>query len=264
MKFTVQDLKHKKENGKKITMLTASDFPMALLIDKAGIDAVLVGDSLGMTTLGYEATTMVSMDEMIHHAKAVRRGVERALLVGDMPYLSFQTSDIDAVSNAKRFVDEAGCDAVKLEGGEDMSARVKAIVSSGIPVIGHVGLTPQTADKLGGYKVQGKDDASASKVAADAAAVSAAGACAVVLECVPRELARRITGELPVPTIGIGAGPHCDGQVLVTHDIIGYFDRFKPRFVKQYADIGKEISQAVEAYRTEVEEGIFPDAKHSF
>jgi 3-methyl-2-oxobutanoate hydroxymethyltransferase len=263
-KVTILDFKRKKERGEKITMLTASDYPMAVLLDKAGIDSVLVGDSLAMVALGYGSTVQLTMDEMIHHAKAVRRGVKRAFLIGDMPFMSYQADDADAVRNAGRFLKEAGCEAVKMEGGQDVQSRVKAIVAAGIPVLGHVGLTPQCVSKLGGYKVQGRDSESAARLIEDAVALEKAGCFAVVLECVPKDLAREITKKLSIPTISCGAGVHCDGQVLVTHDIIGYYDRFTPKFAKQYAKVGEVIAKAVAEFKSETEAGKFPDDEHSF
>ncbi|RKY41534.1 MAG: 3-methyl-2-oxobutanoate hydroxymethyltransferase [Candidatus Makaraimicrobium thalassicum] len=263
-KVTILDFKHKKENGGKITMLTAYDCPMARLIDSAGIDAVLVGDSVGMVVLGYDSTVRVTMEEMIHHCKAVRRGVTRAFLIGDMPFMSYQVSDEDAVRNAGRFVKEAGCEAVKVEGGREVSSRVSAIIDAGIPVLGHIGLTPQTASKLGGYRVQGRSAESAGRLIDDAAVLEKAGCFALVLECVPASLAGKITGNAGIPTIGIGAGRHCDGQVLVTHDIIGYFDKFIPKFVKQYAKISGTILEAVRDFKNETESGSFPGDEHSF
>ncbi len=263
-KITVLDFKLKKEAGEKITMLTAYDYVMARLIDSAGIDAVLVGDSVGMVVLGYDSTVSVTMDEMIHHAKAVRRGVERAFLIGDMPFMSYQASDEDAVKNAGRFVKEAGCEAVKLEGGAEVCPRVKAVLDAGIPVLGHIGLTPQSVNKTGGYKVQGKDPETAKKLVEDAVLLEKAGCFAIILECVPSELASDITGRLGMPTIGIGAGRRCDGQVLVTYDMVGYFDKFTPRFVKRYADINGQIRAAVESFKREIKSGVFPGEEHSF
>lgn len=263
-KITILDFKKKKEKGEKITILTAYDYPMARLVDSSGIDAILVGDSLGMVVLGYDSTTCVTMDEMIHHAKAARRGTERAFLIGDMPFMSYQASDEDAVRNAGRFVKEAGCEAVKVEGGEDVASRVKAITGAGIPVLGHVGLTPQSINKLGGYKVQGREADSASKLLTSSLALEKAGCFAVVLECVPRDLAKKITAKLNIPTIGIGAGKFCDGQVLVTHDIAGYFERFTPKFVKKYANVNSTIKKAIETFKKETTSGTFPDDEHSF
>ncbi len=263
-KVTILDFKKKKKSGEKITMLTAYDCPMARAVDSAGIDAVLVGDSVGMVVLGYDSTVPVTMDEMIHHCKAVRRGVERAFLIGDMPFSSYQASDEEAVRNACRFVKEAGCEAVKLEGGREVVSRVATIVNAGIPVLGHIGLTPQSVSKLGGYRVQGKDAASRARLVKDALFLEKAGCFAVILECVPKDFARRITSRLKIPTIGIGAGPYCDGQVLVTHDMIGYFDRFVPKFVKRYAQVNKDMSDAIRAFKAETESGSFPDDEHSF
>ena len=263
-KFTILDFAKKKKNGKKISMLTAYDYSMAKLIDNAGIDAVLVGDSVGMVMLGYDSTIPVTMDEMIHHAKAVKRGLERAFLIGDMPFMSYQENEEDAVKNAGRFIKEAGCEAVKLEGGRDFASRIEAIIVAGIPVIGHIGLTPQSVNKLGGYKVQGKDEEAAASLLEDAVILQGAGCSALILECVPAELAGKITAKLNIPTIGIGAGSHCDGQVLVTHDMIGCFDRFVPKFVKQYANVGKIMMEAVETFKDEIESGDFPSDEHSF
>lgn len=263
-KVSIQDFRDKKAAGRKITMLTAYDQPMAGMIDSAGIDSVLVGDSVGMVFLGYESTVSVTMEEMIHHARAVKKGVKRAFLIGDMPFMSYQASDADSTRNAGRFVKEAGCDAVKIEGGSEMASRVKAITDSGIPVLGHIGLTPQSAAKLGGYKVQGRDESSAGKLLSDASALEEAGCFAVVLECVPARLASRITENLSIPTIGIGAGPACDGQVLVTYDMIGYFEKFTPRFVKKYANISGTIKEALGRFKKETETGEFPASEHSF
>jgi len=263
-KFTVLDFKRKKEAGEKITMLTAYDYPMAKLIDSAGIDAVLVGDSVGMVVLGYDSTASVTMDEMIHHAKAVKKGITNSFLIGDMPFMSYQTSNNKAIRNAGRFVKEAECSAVKVEGGTEIVPRVKAIIGAGIPVLGHIGLTPQSATKLGGYRVQGKDASSKKRIEKDALDLEKAGCFAVVLECVPKDLAKEISLKLTIPTIGIGAGPDCDGQVLVTHDMVGYFDKFVPKFVKRYTKIGEMITGAVEAFKEETEKGSFPDEKHSF
>ena len=263
-KFTILDFMRKKSDGVKISMLTAYDYPMASLIDHAGIDSVLVGDSLGMVALGRESTVSVTMDEMIHHAKAVKKGIKRSFLIGDMPFMSYQASDEDAVRNAGRFVKEAGCDAVKLEGGSEVVQRAIAVINAGIPVLGHIGLTPQSVSKLGGYRVQGKDPASAARLINDAKSLAKAGCFAVILECVPRELAKKIADKVDIPIIGIGAGAGCDGQVLVTYDMVGYFDKFVPKFVKQYADISGTISGAIRKFKSEIESGDFPDDKHSF
>ncbi|MFH1665181.1 MAG: 3-methyl-2-oxobutanoate hydroxymethyltransferase [Candidatus Omnitrophota bacterium] len=263
-KVTILDFKRKKSSGEKITMLTAYDCPMAGLVDSAGVDAVLVGDSVGMVVLGYDSTVPVTMDEMIHHSKAVRRGVKRAFLIGDMPFMSYQVSDEDAVRNACRFLKEAGCDAVKIEGGKEAAPRIKAVSSAGIPVLGHIGLTPQSMSKLGGYKVQGRDAESASRLLSDALFLEEVGCFALVLECVPKTLAEKITAKLGIPTIGIGAGARCDGQVLVINDIIGHFRKFVPKFVKQYAGIDDTILKAIKAFKEDVESGAFPGDEHSF
>ncbi|MDP8298910.1 MAG: 3-methyl-2-oxobutanoate hydroxymethyltransferase [Candidatus Tantalella remota] len=263
-KFTVLDFGRKKQSGEKITVLTAYDYPIARHIDSSGVDAILVGDSVGMVMLGYDSTVRVTMDEMIYHSKAVRRGVERAFLIADMPFMSYQVSDEDAVSNAGRFFKEAGCEAVKLEGGSEVVPRVKAIMDAGMLVLGHIGLTPQSVSKLGGYRVQGRDADSSKKLLEDAVALEKAGCFAVIVECVPESLAAKIAAKLNVPVIGIGAGKHCDGQILVTYDMIGYFDKFTPKFVKKYADVGSQIKDAVKAFKDETEKGAFPDDDHSF
>ena len=264
MKKTVADIIEMKRAGEKITMLTAYDAGFAQMLEKVGIDMLLVGDSLGMVVLGYESTVPVTMDEMIHHAKAVRRGAGQSIVVGDMPFMSYQVSIPDSIYNAGRFMKEAGCDAVKLEGGFEVCETVKAIVRAGIPVIGHIGLTPQTAGQLGGYKVQGRDLESARKMIADAKALADAGVFSLVLECVPGELAGIVTRSVSVPTIGIGAGPGCDGQVLVIHDMLGLFTGLKPKFVKRYAELGTSAVQAVECYAAEVREGKFPAPEHEY
>jgi len=263
-KLTVLDIVAMKAAGEKITVLTAYDVSIARMLDNAGIEVVLVCDSLGMVVLGYTSTVPVTMSEMLHHARAVSRGVNRALLVGDMPFMSYQTSEYEAVVNGGRFLKEAGCDAVKIEGGVEMAGVVRALVRAGIPVMGHIGLTPQTAGQLGGYKVQGKDVASARRLLAAALALEEAGAFAVVLECVPAQLAEVITRELKIPTIGIGAGVHCDGQVLVTNDLLGMFEKFVPSFVKAYANLAPQINEAFTSYRDEVKNGSYPDTEHSF
>lgn len=263
-KVSIHDLQAKKKEGKKITMLTAYDFAMASFIDQVGIDMILVGDSLGMVVLGYESTVPVTMDEMIHHCKAVRRGVRTAFLVGDMPFMSYNISHEEAIRNAGRFLKEAGCDAVKLEGGLEVVETTRAIVDAGIPVMAHIGLTPQTAGKLGGFRVQGKDVASAQKLLDSALALEEAGACAIVMECIPDKLAGLISRSLKMPTIGIGAGPDCDGQVLVTNDLVGLFEKFLPKFVKQNIKLFPMIKKALELYKDEVEAGQFPGPEHSF
>jgi 3-methyl-2-oxobutanoate hydroxymethyltransferase len=263
-KITPVDIQAMKNEGKRISMLTAYDYPMALLEDRAGIDIILVGDSLAMTVLGYQNTLPVTMDEMIHHTKAVTRGAKYALIIGDMPFMSFHTSEQEAILNAGRFVKEGGADAVKLEGGTTVKDIVKAIVKVGIPVMGHIGLTPQTISMLGGYKVQGKDAKTAQKIIDDALILEDAGTFSVLLEAIPASIAKRITERLKVPTIGIGAGVHCDGQVLVVHDMLGLFDRFTPKFAKQYVNLSELMLQAFLNYREEVSNGTFPTDQHSF
>lgn len=263
-KVTITDLSEKRSAERKITMLTAYDYPTARLVDDAGIDCVLVGDSLGMVVLGYDSTVPVTMDEMIHHAKAVRRGTKYAFMIGDMPFMSYQLTKEEAVRNAGRFMKEAGCDGVKLEGGDEVVGVTKAIVDAGIPVLGHLGLTPQTVSKLGGYRVQGKDADGAKKLLDQALRLEAAGAFAIVLECVPAKVAKMVTEKVKIPTIGIGAGADCSGQVLVTNDMIGLFDRFVPKFVKQYIKLSGLIGDAFKKYREDVECGAFPAKEHSF
>ena len=261
---TVADIVTMKKAADKITVLTAYDANFARMIDAAGIDIVLVGDSLGMVILGYDSTVPVTMEEMLHHCRAVRRGVSSALLVGDMPFMSYQIGIESAIANAGRFMKEAGCGAVKLEGGLEVCPQVEAIVRAGIPVMGHIGLTPQTAGKLGGYKVQGKDLESARRLLKEARALEKAGVFSLVLECVPDVVAAVITEEIKVPTIGIGAGNACDGQVLVTHDLLGLFDKFVPKFVKQYSSLSPVIKETLGSFVREVKDGSFPDAVHSF
>jgi len=263
-KRTIQDIISMKKNGERISMLTAYDASFASLIDAAGIDMVLVGDSLGMVLLGYNSTVPVTMEEMLHHCRAVSRGTKRAILVGDMPFMSYQVAVSEAITNAGRFLKEAGCDAVKLEGGTEVCDTVKAIVRAGIPVMGHIGLTPQTASQLGGYKVQGKDADSARKLLQSARDLESAGVFSIVLECIPAQLSEAITAAISIPTIGIGAGKHCDGQVLVTHDMVGMFEKFTPSFVKQYTNLAPQIKEAVTAYHEEVKNGSFPSEEHSF
>jgi 3-methyl-2-oxobutanoate hydroxymethyltransferase len=263
-KITPVDIQSMKKEEKKISMLTAYDYPMALLEDRAGIEIILVGDSLGMTVLGYENTLPVTMDEMIHHTKAVTRGAKHALILGDMPFMSYNTSERDAIFNAGRFMKEGGVDAVKLEGGVNVKDIVKAIVKAGIPVMGHIGLTPQTISMLGGFKVQGKDAQAAQKIIDDALSLEEVWAFSVLLEAIPSPIAKKITERLKVPTIGIGAGVHCDGQVLVVHDMLGLFDRFTPKFAKQYVNLSELMFKAFESYREEVLKGAFPTDQHSF
>ena len=263
-KLTIQDIIMMKQNGEKISMLTAYDASFAGLIDASGIEMVLVGDSLGMVLLGYDSTIPVTMEEMLHHCRAVNRGIKRAVMVGDMPFMSYQVSESEAINNAGRFLKESGCDAVKLEGGTEMCDKVKAISLAGIPVMGHIGLTPQTASQLGGYKVQGRDADSARKLLQSARDLEASGAFSIVLECIPAELSEVITKAVSIPTIGIGAGKHCDGQVLVTHDMVGMFEKFIPSFVKQYANLASQIKEAVATYNEEVKNGSFPSEEQSF
>lgn len=264
VKKTVKDILKMKYLGMKVTVLTAYDASMAKLLDACDIDILLVGDSLGMVVLGYDSTVPVTMEEMLHHARAVSRGTKQALVVGDMPFGSYQSGLTDAVNNGIRFLKEAGCDAVKIEGGEEMCDVVRALTRGGVPVMGHIGLTPQTAGQLGGFKVQGRDLASAHKMVADAKALAQAGVFSIVLECVPGELARVVTRSVDVPTIGIGAGPGCDGQVLVTNDLLGMYEKFKPSFVKKYLDLAPQIKDAVVSYRDEVVSGAYPAEEHTF
>lgn len=263
-KMTAPDLKEKKKSGKKITMLTAYDYPTALLVDRAGIDAILVGDSLGMVVLGYRDTVTVTMEEMLHHTKSVSSAVKSALVIGDMPFGSYNVSVEKAVENANRMMKEARADGIKLEGGKQMAHVVEAIVKAGIPVQGHIGLTPQTASSLGGFKVQGKSFEAARSLIEDAKALEDAGCFSIVIEAVPSPIAKMVTEAISIPTIGIGAGIDCDGQVLVIHDLIGLFERFTPKFVKQYAKISDIILSAVGEYKSDVENMRFPEEKHSF
>lgn len=263
-KMTILALHEKKARGEPITMVTAYDYPSALAADRAGIDSILVGDSLGMVVLGYDSTVPVTMDEMIHHCKAVRRGAQYAWLIGDMPFMSYQADRAEAVRNAGRFLKEGGMDAVKLEGGRQMAETVRAITDAGIMVVGHIGLTPQSSAQLGGYRVQGKTAADAQRLLEDALALQDAGAVMLVLEMVPDRVAAHISQALRIPTIGIGAGAGCDGQVLVLHDLLGLFDRFTPKFVKKYAELFPQMEAALAAYRDDVVNRRFPDAEHSF
>jgi 3-methyl-2-oxobutanoate hydroxymethyltransferase len=263
-KVTIAELQEKKLKSQKITMVTAYDYPTARILDQVEIDTILVGDSLGNVVLGYESTVPVTMDDMIHHCKAVSRAVKSGFIIGDMPFLSYQVSIEKAIENAGRFIKESGCEAVKLEGGSDMAPTVRAIVKAGIPVCAHIGLTPQTATMLSGYKVQGKDAEGARKLIQSAKDLEEAGAFMIVFECIPDFLAARITEELKIPTIGIGAGKDCDGQVLVYHDIVGLFERFTPKFVKQYINLAPMIREAIAQYKAEVESGEFPGPEHSF
>jgi len=261
--ITVRDFLEKKKKGEKIVMLTAYDYLTAQIVDGAGVDAILVGDSLAMVALGYPSTLQVTMEEMLHHAKAVVRGRKNAMVVFDMPFLSYQTGRRDAVLNAGRALKEAGCNAVKIEGGIEQAETIRALVDAGIPVMGHVGLQPQSVNLYGGYRLRGKGE-ERERILKDALAVEEAGAFAVVLEKIPAELAKEITETLKIPTIGIGAGPHCDGQVLVFHDMVGLFRDFKPRFVKRYAELGEEAERAVKEFVREVKEGKFPAEEHSY
>lgn len=263
-KVTLLDLKTKVEEGQPITMLTAYDYPTALLVDQAGIDIILVGDSLARVVLGHENTLTVTMDEMLHHCRAVARGAKSALLVGDLPFLSYQVAVQDAIRNAGRLLKEGGMDVVKLEGGRQMASTLKAIVDSGISVMGHIGMTFQTSTKLGGYGVQGQDVAAARALIDDALALEDAGAFSLVLSTIPSSLAKLITERVSIPTIGIGAGPYCDGQVLVFHSLIGFLDRPVGKYVKQYANIFSTIMGALVNYRDEVSAGLFPSPEHAY
>ena len=263
-KITILDIARKKLQRKPITMLTAYDYSSALLVDKALIDIVLVGDSLGMVMMGLDSTVSVTMDEMLHHCRAVARGAKYAFLVGDMPFMSYQADLTEAIRNAGRFLKEGKMDSVKLEGGKEVARTVRGIVDAGIPVMGHIGLTPQSVSKLGGYKVQGKTAVDASRLLEDALSLEDAGCNSIVLEAVPEPVAEVISRRLQVPTIGIGAGAKCDGQVLVYHDLIGLFDRFTPKFVKRYADTGEIILDALKDFAREVENGEFPLVEHTY
>ncbi len=267
-RVTIHELRRMKTAGEKIAVVTAYDATSARLVDRGGVDVVLVGDSLGMVVQGHDSTLPVTLDQMVYHCAAVRRGLaragSRAHLVGDMPFGSYQASPDEAVKHAMRMVAEGGAEAVKLEGGAEYAEVVGRIVRAGIPVMGHIGLTPQSVHKMGGYVVQGRDGERAQQLLRDARALAHAGCYALVLECIPAELARLITGQLDVPTIGIGAGPHCDGQVLVFHDLLGLETEFKPRFVKRFAELGPAVSAAVQAYVGEVKQGTFPAEEHSF
>jgi 3-methyl-2-oxobutanoate hydroxymethyltransferase len=263
-KVTTVDLIEMKKKSEKITMLTAYDYLMASQLDQCGIDLILVGDSVGNVLLGYENTIPVTMNEMIHHCRAVSRGVKRAMVIGDMPFMSYQASVEEAVRNAGRFLKEGGVEAVKLEGGKEFFKNIKMIVDSGIPVMGHLGLTPQSVYTLGGYGVRGKNKEQALKMVEDARGLEEAGVFSIVLEKVPAKLAKKITQEINIPTIGIGAGVDCDGQVLVTHDMLGYFEEFKPKFSKRYAELGKEMKRCYRKYIEEVKNGKFPAEEHSY
>jgi 3-methyl-2-oxobutanoate hydroxymethyltransferase len=263
-RVTVQTLRAMTSRSESITMVTAYDATFARMLDEGGADVLLVGDSLGMVVQGQDTTLPVTIDEMLYHCRAVARGSKRAHLVGDMPFMSYQVSPEDALRNAGRFLSEGGMHAIKLEGGEEMAATIRRIVAAGIPVMGHVGLTPQSVHAMGGFKVQGKREEEAQRVLSDAKAVAEAGAYAVVLEGIPSELASRITAELPIPTIGIGAGPHCDGQVLVCYDLLGLTPERLPRFVKQYESFYQHGVSAIARFKEDVRSGAFPSAEHSF
>ena len=263
-KTSILALQEKKTQRDPITMVTAYDYPSALAADRAGIDSILVGDSLGMVVLGYDSTVSVTMEEMLHHCRAVRRGAQYAYLIGDMPFMSYQADRAEAVRNAGRFLKEAGMDAVKLEGGKTTAETVRAISDAGITVIGHIGLTPQSSAKLGGYRLQGRTAIDAQRLLEDAEALQEAGAAMIVLEMVPDRVAERISQYLRVPTIGIGAGAGCDGQVLVLHDLLGLFDRFTPRFAKRYAELFADMERALVTYREDVATRHFPAAEHVF
>lgn len=264
MKNTVVTFKEAKAKGEKLTMLTAYDYSTAKLVDGAGINSILVGDSLGNVVLGYPDTISVTMEDMIHHCAAVSRGIKDTLLICDMPFMSYQASVYDAVVNAGRLMKEGRAHAVKLEGGVEMEETIRTIVNASIPVCGHIGLTPQSINAFGGFKVQGKGEAAAQKLLDDARAVERAGAFAIVLECVPAALAKRVTEEISIPTIGIGAGADCDGQVLVYQDMLGMFTDFKPKFVKHFANVGQIMTEAFKAYDAEVKAGEFPAAEHTY
>lgn len=264
MKNTTTSIMQMKNSGHKISMLTAYDYTTARLLDEAGVNTILVGDSLGNVILGYEDTISVTVEDMIHHSAAVARGAKNALVVTDLPFMSYQTSVYDAVVNAGRLMKEGGAGAVKLEGGKEVCPQIKAIVSAGIPVVAHLGLTPQSINTFGGFKVQGKTEAAAKKLIEDAKAVEEAGAFLLVLECVPAKLAKLVTESINIPTIGIGAGAGCDGQVLVIYDMLGMFSDFKPKFVKHFANAGDVIREAVKTYIAEIDDGTFPAEEHCY
>lgn len=263
-KLTIPQLKEMKQQGKKIKMVTAYDYPLASVVDQSAMELILVGDSLGMVVLGYDSTTGVTMEDMLHHTRPVVKGAPNTLIITDMPFGSYNVSVNEAIRNANRIMKEGGADGVKLEGGKVVAGTVRAIVDAGIPVMGHIGLTPQTVSQLGGFKVQGKDEEAAQKLIEDAKLLEEAGAFAIVVECVPAPVAKLITEKLSIPVIGIGAGVHCDGQVLVIQDLLGMFERFVPKFVKQYAKLNGAIMEALEQYGTEVDHGVFPGEEHSF
>ena len=264
MKNTVLTFKQAKEQGKKLSMLTAYDYSMAKIIDESSVNGILIGDSLGMVIKGEEDTLSVTMEEIIYHTKAVKRGAKSALIVSDMPFLSYHVSIEQAVLNAGRLIKEGGANAVKLEGGANVAAQIKAIVDAQIPVMGHLGLTPQSVNAFGGFKVQGKDESAAKQLIEDAVLLEKAGVFSIVLEGIPEKVAELITNSVSVPTIGIGAGKHCDGQILVYQDMLGMFNDFVPKFVKQYANVGTVMREAISSYVKEVQEGTFPEEKHTF
>jgi len=263
-KVTIHTLLEKKRKRQSITWLTAYDYPMAQMEEKAGIDIILVGDSIGMTTFGYESTLPVTMDLLIPHTAAVRKGAPNVFLIGDMPYMSYQVSIEEAIRNAGRFMAECGCDAVKLEGGREMLDVVRAIVRATIPVVGHLGLTPQSIAMLGGFKAQGRDASTALRIIEDAKALEEAGICLLLLEAVPPEVGKVITEKASIPVCGIGAGPHVDGQCLIVHDMLGMFEAFTPKFVKRYANIGEQIVKGLGDFREDVEKGAFPGPEHCY
>lgn len=261
---TINDFIRKKNEGKKISMITAYDYPFAMIADEAGLDAILVGDSLAMVVQGLDNTLSVTMDEMLYHTKMVSRAAKNAMVVGDMPFMSYQVSIEEAVRNAGRFLKEGGAAAVKIEGGSEVKEQIRAMTRADIPVIAHIGLTPQAIHRMGGFKVQGKTEDGAQDLIAEAHAVEAAGAFALILEAIPTGLAKQITEGISIPTIGIGAGMHCNGQILVLHDVLGLFERFVPKFVKRYANLRNEVLRAITDYKDEVEKGTFPAEKHGF
>jgi 3-methyl-2-oxobutanoate hydroxymethyltransferase len=263
-KITIITLQEMKRKGEKIAMLTGYDFGMARLLNEAGIDVILLGDTVGMVKLGYDSTLPVTMEDMLSHCKAVRRANTKALLVADMPFMSYEVTPAEAVANAGKLLKWGGAHAVKIEGGSEIVETVRAIVNAKVPVMGHLGLTPQAINQLGGYKVQGRNSAAADKLIASAKALEEAGVFALVLECIPDDLAREITSQLAIPTIGIGAGPHCDGQVLVSDDMLGLYSEFKPKFVKRYLDLRPQIVDAIRRYMHEVKEGKFPTDEQTY
>lgn len=262
--LTIVDLQKMKQDKQPITMLTAYDYPLAVMLDEAGIDIILVGDSLGNVVLGYDTTVPVTMDQMTHHVQAVTRGAKRALVVADMPFLSYHLSKEETLRNAGRLLQQGGAKAVKIEGGQAVLKTVQALTAAGIPVTGHLGLTPQSVHQMGGYRVQAKTASAAEQLLTDARCLQETGAFALVLECIPAALAKQVTAALHIPTIGIGAGPDCDGQVLVTHDLLGLSTGFTPKFVKRYANLQQDIGQALASYRDEVQQKKFPAPEHSF